>query len=408
MSDTLPEGWTLSEAEELYTRMRVTSILDRKQVFQAGRYPIIDQSESGCIGYVNEAPEFVCNSDTPVTTFANHTCVVRQMVQPFGVIQNVFPLKASSKVSQDFLFHLLRGAIKQDGYKGHYPQLRETQFLTPPLPEQKKIAIILSSVDNLIESTRAQIDKFKVLKSGMVQELLTRGVGTGGVPHKDFKESPVGCIPVGWDVVELKEIAVVKGGKRLPKGRPFADHKTPYPYIRVSDLREGSVRTDSLKYVLPEDQKAIKRYTIGKNDLYISIAGTIGSVGAIPAELDGAQLTENAAKIVFSDPDLVCRRFVKHVMTSAEVQDRLHQEKGTGGGVPKLALFRIESTMIPLPHKSEQIEISDILDSVDKRIVVAQEKLCSLKMIKKALVQDLLAGKIRVKIDQKEKEPAVA
>ena len=117
---------------------------------------------------------------------------------------------------------------------------------------------------------------------------------------------------------------------------------------------------------------------------------------------DGAQLTENAAKIVFYDLQTLCPSFVKHVLTSGEVQERLNQEKGTGGGVPKLALFRIESTQLPMPPLSEQRSIGKALDSMDQRLAVTHEKLNALMICKKALMQDLLTGKVRVNVTEKE------
>ena len=318
-----------------------------------------------------------------------------------------------SKFSPTYLQNLLSWEVVREDMRKKAKQainqaslnvqdIKTTAYPIPPLPEQQKIAAILSSVDDVIEKTRAQIDKLKDLKTGMMQELLTKGIGSGGVPHTEFKDSPLGRLPACWSVIELKQIATVKGGKRMPKGKPFAGHVTPYPYIRVSDLGNGTIRQDNLKYVLPKDREAIKRYTISKNDLYISIAGTIGMVGSVPEALDGAQLTENAAKIVFYDLQTLCPSFVKHVLTSGEVQERLNQEKGTGGGVPKLALFRIESTQLPMPPLSEQRSIGKALDSMDQRLAVTHEKLNALMICKKALMQDLLTGKVRVNVTEKE------
>lgn len=277
-------------------------------------------------------------------------------------------------------------------------ELKKIEIPRPPLPEQKKIAEILSSVDDMVEKIRAQLDKLKDLKAGMMQELLVNGIGPDGAPHSAFKDSPAGFVPAEWSVVELKEVAKVKGGKRMPKGRPFAENKTPYPYIRVSDFSNGTIKGDNLRYVLPEDRELIKRYTISKNDLYISIAGTIGVTGSVPEKLDGAQLTENAAKIVLTDTQRACAGFLKHLMSSNQVQDQLNQEKGTGGGVPKLALFRIESILIKLPPMREQIIIARSLDSIDHRLDSANKKLAALLLVKKALMQDLLTGKVRVNV----------
>ena len=79
--------------------------------------------------------------------------------------------------------------------------LAKVEIPSPPLPEQKKIASILTSVDEVIEKTESQIAKLQDLKTGMMQELLTKGIGPGGVPHTEFKDSPVGRIPVGWEVI---------------------------------------------------------------------------------------------------------------------------------------------------------------------------------------------------------------
>ena len=156
---------------------------------------------------------------------------------------------------------------------------------------------------------------------------------------------------------------------------------------------------DALRNVLPEDREKIKRYTISKDDLYISIAGTLGLVGTVPTELDNAQLTENAAKIVFKRISDIDKRYFACLLQSDLCQRQFFRSKGTGGGVPKLALFRIENTLVPLPSKDEQRKIADLLESIDTRIREATLKQRVLQNLKKALMQDLLTGKVRVKVN---------
>ena len=78
-------------------------------------------------------------------------------------------------------------------------------------------------------------------------------------------------VPDGWELKSVSDVAVVKGGKRMPKGAKFANAPTPYPYIRVSDFSNGTISTDDIQFVSPEHQAQIARYTIGKDDIYISI-----------------------------------------------------------------------------------------------------------------------------------------
>ena len=177
MSERVPEGWEIRTSELIFDRLKVPQVYNRNNVLNFGKFPIIDQSENGEIGFLQTNPDFLCNSEKPIITFANHTCAVRRMTKPFGVIQNVFPLVNKQDTNIDFIFQILKGGIETEGYKGHYPKLRETEFLLPPLPEQNKIASILTSVDEVIETTQKQIDKLQDLKKATMNELLTKGIG---------------------------------------------------------------------------------------------------------------------------------------------------------------------------------------------------------------------------------------
>lgn len=267
---------------------------------------------------------------------------------------------------------------------------RGLSFPLPPLPEQKKIAAILNSVDEAISATQAVIDQTRKVKEGLLHDLLTRGIG-----HTRFKQTEIGEIPEAWRVVKLRDIGSVKGGKRMPKGCPLVDVETPHPYIRVVDFGEGSVNMKGLRYVLPQYQKAIARYTISSCDVYISIAGSIGLAGVVPAELNGAQLTENAAKICIDD-NLVSKHYLVAFLSSAIGQKQVKRATGVGGGVPKLALFRIGDFDIPLPPLSEQHNITSFVRQIESLDSVEKKKMDKLQETKSGLMQDLLSGDVRV------------
>jgi len=167
---------------------------------------------------------------------------------------------------------------------------------------------------------------------------------------------------MSWPMTKVGNIAEVRGGKRLPKGVAFADTVTPFPYLRIVDFHDGSIRNNELKYLTPETQNTINRYTISKNDIYISIAGTIGLVGTIPDELDGANLTENAAKLVIRDA-VVDKDFLVHYLASerGRVQIEALTTKTTQ---PKLALARIQQIVIPQPPIEEQRAIALVLQAI--------------------------------------------
>jgi type I restriction enzyme S subunit len=203
------------------------------------------------------------------------------------------------------------------------------------------------------------------------------------------------AVPEGWVIATLNEFASVKGGKRLPKGKTFSSVQTKYPYVRVTDFKSGSVDTSRLRYVSESIRNQIKRYVISSDDLYISIAGTLGLVGEVPEVLDGALLTENAAKIVFNSNSN--KTYFKYYLNSNEAQEHFNQAKGTGGGVPKLALFRIEDTLILCPPLPEQQKIAAILTSVDEVIEKTQAQIDKLKDLKTAMMQELLTNGVGTK-----------
>ena len=120
-------------------------------------------------------------------------------------------------------------------------------------------------------------------------------------PLPEITEDEKTCdIPEGWMWCRLGEIVTVLGGKRIPAGRQLTTENTGYKYIRVSDMKDGTVLTEGLLYVPSDIFPSIARYIIHKEDIYITVAGTIGRVGKIPEEIDGANLTENADRLVFS------------------------------------------------------------------------------------------------------------
>ena len=170
-----------------------------------------------------------------------------------------------------------------------------------PLPakaEQEAIAGALSDVDGLIEGLEKLIEKKKNIKQGAMQELLT---GKRRLPGFEkfpgYKQTEIGPIPKDWEVKTIDEIGIVKSGKRIPIGKTLVKHETPHPYIRVTDMRYGTVSLSDIKYVPEDVYPLIKNYRIFQNDIFISVAGTLGIVGTIPAELNGANLTENADRI---------------------------------------------------------------------------------------------------------------
>lgn len=210
---------------------------------------------------------------------------------------------------------------------------------------------------------------------------------------KDFDEIYGIEIPDSWNVEKLEpKIGNVKSGKRLPKGFYVTDMHTNHPYIRVIDMREGYVDTSELKYVPDEAFLAIQNYRIYKDDIFISVAGTLGIVGQIPAYLDGANLTENANRVT----NIKCNvKYLMYWLMSSTIQNIISQTQ-TLGAQPKLALTRIRKFPVILPSIQEQEKIVEVLSDVDTLITDLQKLIRKKKDIRQGMLQMLVTGKKRL------------
>jgi type I restriction enzyme, S subunit len=249
--------------------------------------------------------------------------------------------------------------------------LKEFKVLLPPLPEQKRIVDLISSVDSYIEALQQLLDSAKNFKSAyvntIVSDIFARGKKT-----------------------KIADIAEVKGGKRLPKGTPWSEEPTDHQYIRATDIKDGIILTENLVYVPDDVWPVISRYVVNQGDVVITIAGTIGQVGVIPASLDGVNLTENAAKIVV-DRKLVRSNYLSMLLGSTYYQQDI-DSKTKKTTQPKLGLNMINSIEIPLPDLAEQDEIFSVVSEIDMLISSTNDLVMQTITLRTGLLTDLLSG----------------
>lgn len=179
-------------------------------------------------------------------------------------------------------------------------------------------------------------------------------------------------VPANWCWTKLGSISLIKGGKRLPPGKKLNNIKTGYPYIRVTDFDSNSVDVNNIKYIDEETYKILDNYKISINDIYISIAGSIGKVGIIPEILNGAILTENAAKI--TNIILQNQIYLLYILCSEFCQNQM-KESAIATTQSKLALFRIANIKLPLPPLAEQQRIVERIEILFAKLDETKETL---------------------------------
>jgi type I restriction enzyme S subunit len=251
------------------------------------------------------------------------------------------------------------------------PDYLEQEINLPPIPEQKRIVDLISSVDSYIRALQQQLESAKNFKSAYVNTIVTEVLAKG-------------------KKTKIADISEVKGGKRLPKGTPWSEEPTDHRYIRATDIKDGVILTENLVYVPDDVWPVISRYVVNQGDVVITIAGTIGQVGVIPDSLDGVNLTENAAKIVV-DRKLVRSNYLGMLLGSSYYQQDI-DSKTKKTTQPKLGLNMINSIEIPLPELAEQDEIFSVVSQINTLISSTNNLIMQTITLRTGLLSDLLSG----------------
>ncbi len=254
----------------------------------------------------------------------------------------------------------------------------------------------------LIEKIRAEKDRLikeKKIKRDKNESFIYRSDTSY---YEQFADGSVKCIdeeipfeiPESWEWCRLGNVCSIKGGKRIPKGGTFSSVKTEHVYIRVSDMKNNTVLLNGLKYIDNQVYDVIKNYTISKDDLYLTIAGTIGGVGIIPEVLDNMNLTENAAKLT----DIKTSKFYLMYSLLSTLAQEQFMSKFHQVAQPKLSIETSSITLIPIPPLEEQQRIVEEIQRLLLSIETLDENKTSLEQFVTQTKSKILDLAIRGKL----------
>jgi type I restriction enzyme S subunit len=262
-----------------------------------------------------------------------------------------------------------------------------------PYPEQSKIAEVLSKVDQAIEQTESLIAKQQRIKTGLMQDLLTRGIDEHGNLRSEetheFKDSPLGRIPVEWKTKQLIEItpsnSPIGYGIVQPGAYDYKGVKVAGIYTINSQFRDWHMSSAKI-------EQAYVRSRIVPGDVLLSIKGTTGRVGVVPSGITG-NISREIARI--RPVKEINPQYLKWLMLSDFFQRYLsNAEVGTTRA--ELSIKILREMFVLQPPFPEQNEIAKRISSAEKLIKTSSISLDKLKCLKTALMQDLLTGKKRV------------
>jgi len=336
-----------------------------------------------------------------------------------GVVGSTFAkLRTVDFIDSKFLFYFLNNKFAwiQNQRTGtgvpHVPKnLDKILLIKYPTykPTQRKIALILSTVDEVIKNTQATIAKHKAIKQGMLHDLFTRGINpaTGKLrPTYEsapelYKESKLGWIPKEWEDCKMgKYILENLYGPRF-NARDYSENGN-VKTIRGTDFtKEGEILYEQTpKALLPNG--LIKIHKLRDGDVVIVTTADCGLAAIFKKPINDVDFIPSAYSVKYRFAKNINPHFIKYFMAtdSAIRQVNKFVRQGTLGNLPGSDVLRFEMIY---PDSDEQIEIANRLKTIDEKIQTEQNYLHKLQQIKAGLMTDLLSGKNQVTVEEENK-----
>ena len=270
--------------------------------------------------------------------------------------------------------------------------IRSLQIPIPPLKEQQKIAEILSSVDTAIEKTEQVIAKTEEVKKGLMQQLLTKGIG-----HTEFKETEIGEIPVCWELTPMNKLGEFKNGLNKSK----EDFGFGSYFVNISDIYINEIIEERLLGRLNATDKEREIYKLNKGDIVIVRSSVKPEGVGYPILYRDSK--EDVLYCGFTiryryNQETLFDKYLLHVLRGARVRKDVlkYASISANTNINQESYGKIK---IPIPPFEEQVKIAHMIDKVNEKITIEKTKLTRFKLIKQGLMQQLLTGQVRVKID---------
>lgn len=285
--------------------------------------------------------------------------------------------KHIAKLIPDYIYYMFSGKDWNEGTNKavlgktlNKATLSKVKVNICDIDKQRSIVDILDKVSDILESRKNELK--------MMDELIkARFVEMFGDPFMNEK---------GWPIATVADYYEVKGGKRIPKGMGYSSTPTMHPYLRATDMKNETILDNDIHYIDDEVFEKIKRYTVESGDIYLTNVGVnLGMAGVIPDKFDGANLTENAVKLVLKKEGLNSK-YLAHYINTDGIQNYINERK-MAVGVPKLAIFRIETMPLLIPDKKYQDAFVEFMECVDKSKAAVQKSLDETQVLFDSLMQ---------------------
>jgi len=277
--------------------------------------------------------------------------------------------------------------------------IEKLSFLVPvDVRVQRKIAKILSTVDEVIEKTKAAIDKYQAIKAGMMQDLFTRGIDTQTGKLRPtieeapelYKESELGWIPKEWDVTELKDacLGFINGG--TPSTKNASNWVGTIPWITGADFLESFEVGFIRRHINEDALRYSSSHLIREGNILLVTRTGVGKLAIAPFDV---AISQDITGIILDSSQYCVEFFYYYLQVSVENFKKMNQ----GTSINGIIRSDLEATLILKPSLDEQKQIAAVLKALDETLKKEQSNLSKYRDLKMGLMADLLTGKVRIK-----------
>ena len=330
---------------------------------------------------------------------------------PLYTNEAIAGLKPTKNLTSEYLYYGLQyWDLLQDvdqAIKGatlNKEKLKRIKFVYPKsVPEQTKIAEILSTVDRAIEQTEALIAQQQRIKTGLMQDLLTRGIDAHGNLRSEqthqFKDSQLGRVPRRWRVQSLgTALHRAKGHIQTgPFGSQLHAHEYVHegiPVVMPQDIVDRSISIGSIARVPRNRADDLRRHRTEFNDVVFSRRGDLSRAAAI-GEREVGWLCGTGCFLLRVSPDAIHAPWLVDAYRHHRVQRQI-DANAIGSTMPSLNNSVMEQLRVAFPGINEQREIARHREELDATIRTLLDHLLKMRHVKTGLMQQLLTGRRRV------------
>ncbi len=372
------------------TRIGKKNQIPAKDILESGYFPVVDQGKDHIAGYCDDKEKLI-DFDLPLIIFGDHTRCFKYVDFPFIIGADGTKVLSPNKEMFDpkfYYFALLSIDLPARGYNRHFKILKERCIPLPSLPEQRKIAHILSTVQRAIEEQERIIQTTIELKKALMQKLFTEGVR--GEPQK---ETEIGPVPESWEVMALGKIAKVGNGSTPKRGNDAYWKGGTIPWLNSTKIHDRFI-IEAEQFVTPLAVKQCHLPRVAPDSLLVAITGQGKTLGNTALTRIETCINQHLAYAQFSS-DKVSPEFVLWFM---QTRYDFLRSIAHGGGSTKGALTcgYLKTHLIPVPSRDEQIEIVKVFSLLNNKEINAKKSQLKLKDLFRILLHQLMTTEIRV------------